>query len=1167
MYKIFTKQLVTPKWYILKLLLIMRLTTTIILLSMLQVSAASFGQNITYIKKDATLIQLFKEIKAQTGYNVVWSEESIDPTTRIDVNFRNTPLQEALDKSFKSLPLAYVINDKTIVIKEKTPSFRDKIVDYFTAIDVTGTVYDDKGNPLSGATVKVEGTDIVVRTNDKGGFTLNSKADNGVLIISFLGYKTEKVSFSPGKPGLFNIVLKQEESGLKEIEIVSTGYQNIPKERASGAFTLIDNKTINRSTDINILNRLQGLASGVLINRGLERAANNSIVSIRGRSTIFANASPLIVLDGFPYEGTIDQINPSDIETISILKDAAAASIWGTRASNGVIVLTSKKGRKNQKLAIDISSTLTISTKPDLHYLPQVSSSDYINLEQFLFNQGYYNSSINLKYFPISLAVEVMNKKKMGLITAVDSANQINAMKEHDVRADLDKYLYREKIYQQYQLNISGGSDNNNYYISGGYDKNLESTVTENYDRLTISARNNISLMKGKLEISGDFNLSTSNTNRKSNRYLPYRPYDMLVDNQGNSLPVVNNFRVSYVDTAGNGKLLDWHYRPKDEFIPNQHDEKTQYKFQLGLNYNILDGLFASTNYQYLDENGDNQTNHDLNSYYTRDFTNRFSSISDNVVNTAFPTGNIVNNLASKLNSKIARFQLSYSKVIKKDHELNAIAGYEVNDSRINTNDQTLYGYNPDNLTNANNTINPLKRYRLYFRPSSQLIPTAPTSNNLVNFTQSYYGNFSYIYKGRYILSGSTRKDESNLFGVNANQKGVPLWSTGFAWNIERENFYHIDWLSSLKVRITYGYNGNIDKTLSGLLTTQNYGFTNRWGSVYSTILNPPNPALSWEKVKTWNFGLDFSLKNNRINGSFDIYKKTAVDLIGNSPISIQSGVQQFKGNSADLQIKGIDLIINSKNLVGIFQWNTNFLLNYNTDKVTNYKIKQSSNYDIVSGNYNNPLEGYPYYSIFSFPSAGLDKNGSPQGFLNGLISQDYSSIMYSLNPGSIKYHGSGSPKYFGSILNSFYFKGFDLSLNVLYKLNYYFRRTNSFTGSNYLFKVSDYERRWQKSGDELTTKTPSLIYPSDTFRDTFFQFSQDLVERGDHVRLQDIKFSYQMSISNLKNTPFKKAVFFTYAQNLGILWRKNAINIDPDYGSSIIPQPFSISVGVNLTL
>jgi len=1143
-----------------------RLIFTILIVSIGFVTAdAAHAQNISLSVKNAPLKDVLAEIEKQSGYEVFYNNKHFENSKTVTLAIARKGLKEVLNACFKSQPLYYEIVGKTIVIKPKSASPVQKAKNITSKlIDIKGTVTDESDRPLFGATIKVKDSNKTTTTDNEGKFMLSEVDQDAVLVISYVGYQSAEIR----PDDTVKVRLHLASSDLEEVSVVSTGYQEVPKERATGSFTIIDSKTINRSVGVNILDRLDGVTSGLLLNRGLEKAANNSVISVRGRSTIFANAAPLIVLDGFPYEGTIEQINPMDIENITILKDAAAASIWGTRASNGVIVLKSKMGRKKQQLAINLSSTLTISEKPDLYYAPQISSADYIDLEQYLFNKGYFNGSINLKYSAISRAVEVMNRKKMGLITAADSISQINELKGNDIRSDLLKYAYRPKVHQQYQINLSGGNDISSFYISGGYDKNLESSVTNDYERLSFNAKNSVSLIGGRLELFSDLNFNSSTTNSKSNAYIPYSPYDRLADEKGNSLATVNNLRITYLDTAGNGKLLDWHYRPKDELQPNRENRITQYRLNFGLAYKIADGLTLSAKYQFLNEDVRNDRDALLTEYLVRNTINTYSSINGNSITYGIPLGNILDQSLSLLKTKTARFQVNYFKVFAQDHEINAIGGYENTDGRKTSSNQVIYGYNPETRTNGNNLINPMMPYRYYYSRASTRFSTAPNSRGMINFTQSYYANISYAYKGRYMFSGSARKDESNLFGVDANQKGVPLWSTGLSWNIDKEAFYKLEWLPQLKLRATYGYNGNIDKTLSGYLTIQSLGFTNFWDSPYASIVNPPNPALTWEKVRTWNLGLDYAFKNNRVMGSIDVYQKNATDLIGNGPISMQTGVAQFKGNVADLQGKGIDFVITSRNIDGKFNWTTSFLLNYNIDKVTGYKIRQSSNYNIVSGNYNNPLQGYPYYAIFSFPSAGLDAEGNPQGFVEGVASKDYSSIINALDPSRLKYHGSGSPKYFGGIINSFAYKNFELSVNILYKFDYFFRRTSIFSGSNYLFRVADYDNRWKKAGDESLTDIPSLVYPSDTFRDTFFQYSEKTVEKGDNIRLQDIRLSYQLPLESASPLKIKKLGVFIYSQNLGILWSANKRNIDPDYGSgsSSIPQPLSCSLGLNLS-
>jgi TonB-linked SusC/RagA family outer membrane protein len=1028
---------------------------------------------------------------------------------------------------------------------------------------------------IPGAVIKVTAPKLSTVSNDKGEFILTLSNGTYNISISHLGYKSKSISIPiPLKEPLI-IALDTEDKNLQEIEIVSTGYQNIPKERATGSFTTIGEKTLNRNVGINIVDRLEGVASGLLLNRGMG-ISNTPKISIHGRSTIFANAEPLIVLDGFPYDGTIDQINPADIETIHLLKDATASSIWGTRSGNGVVVIITKSGRKNQKLAINVSSTFTITGKPNLYLVDQLSSSDFIGLEEFLFSKGFYNSRFSNPYNSVSAAVEIFNQRKNNTISSLDSAAQIDRLKDFDVRRDLNKYVYRNQSQQQYQLNLRGGTENHTYYISAGYDKNLADKVTEDFDRLSINAKNTFSLLKNRWHISGDISYTASNTNSNPSLYSPKSPYDRIADENGRSVPVVLNsstaFRMSYMDTVGNGKLLDWHYFPKDELSSYLSNRVDQLRIKVGNNIRIINGLDLSVNYQYLKESSIQKLDRDTNWYYTRNMINQYSTIIGNTVNRVIPVGNINREVHRDFVSKVFRAQLNLNKTIIKDHEINVIAGYEGGDARATSNGQTYYGYDPINLTHANSTIDPLFLYDYYYSSASGTIPTAPDLLGTISINQSYYSNTSYTYKNRYILSGSIRRDESNLFGVKTNQKGVPLWSTGISWIISEEKFFSQDWFPMLKLRATYGYNGNVDKSVSAYLTASTTSTNNIMGNPYAVIQNPPNPSLRWEKVRIWNLGIDFSFKNTRITGSIDAYEKNAVDLISNNPIAMQTGIIQFRGNGANLQTKGIDAVINTTNLTGKLQWFSKLLFSYNTDKVTSYKVKQVSNSQIASNNEQNPLEGYSYYGIFSFPFAGLDNKGAAQGYLNGALSKDYTAITGTLDPTQLKYHGSASPKYFGSLINTFAYSNFQLSFNITYKLGYYFRRNGVFSGSNFgsaaltSYSMLDYAKRWQKPGDELTTNIPALTYPASR-QDGFFQNSDVMVESGNHIRLQDIRLSFSLGGSRTQTSFFRNANIFVYAKNLGILWRENNLKIDPDYGATNIPQSFSGSLGINITL
>ena len=297
------------------------------------------------------------------------------------------------------------------------------------------------------------------------------------------------------------IALDSGSNQLNEVSIVSTGYQTIPKERATGSFVQIDNSLINRSVSTNILDRLNGVTSGLTFNNNNAHQFQQATIEIRGRATLFSNPNPLVIIDNFPYDGDLNNINPNDIENITILKDAAAASAWGSRSGNGVIVITTKKGRLNLAPTVSVTANTTIGAKPNLYYRPQLSSAEYIGVEQFLFNKGAYNNTINNGYGALSPAVEIFVARRNGTISIADSLSQINTLKSYDVRQQLLKYFYRPSVNQQYQASISGGSASQKYFVSAGYDNDLSNSVGSAYDRVTLNASNTYYFLKNKLEL------------------------------------------------------------------------------------------------------------------------------------------------------------------------------------------------------------------------------------------------------------------------------------------------------------------------------------------------------------------------------------------------------------------------------------------------------------------------------------------------------------------------------------------------------------------------------------------------------------------------------------------------------------------------------------------
>lgn len=356
------------------------------------------------------------------------------------------------------------------------------------SITLSGIVRDaDTHLPLAGVVVRTYKINTI--TNDEGLFSITLNHDTDTLFVTYIGYQLKKMPVNGERSGLLVIELQVAPETLDEVT-VNTGFQHIPKERATGSYSYTNNKTLNLQTGTNILDRLNGVAGGILFDNSKVTNDHKKLnFNVRGLSTINGPQDPLIVLDNFPYDGDISNINPNVVESITVLKDAAAASIWGTKAGNGVIVITTKQGQFNRPLSIEFNTNLRIAQKPDLFYLPQMSSSDYIDVEEMLYDKGYFNSTIAVRYSALTPVVDILNQRDNGLLSQAVATSQINALRKNDVRNDYLRYFYQNAVSRQYSLNLSGGSDKISYIISAGFDKN-ESELDEKYNRLNIHAEN-----------------------------------------------------------------------------------------------------------------------------------------------------------------------------------------------------------------------------------------------------------------------------------------------------------------------------------------------------------------------------------------------------------------------------------------------------------------------------------------------------------------------------------------------------------------------------------------------------------------------------------------------------------------------------------------------------
>lgn len=1039
---------------------------------------------------------------------------------------------------------------------------------------ISGYVMDSQSKrPLAGVNVTVDagGTKI---TDDNGLFEIVTERKTMRLSFSHVGYKSiVQDVVLPIKQSL-KILLEANDNQLEEVE-VTTGYQRIPKERSTGSFAYVSKKQLDKLVTTNIMERIPMMANGVMLEQGTSTDGN---IMVRGLSTIKGPKSPLIVVDNFPYEGNINNINPNIIESITVLKDAAAASIWGARAANGVIVITTKTAKNNQPIRIDLKSAVTVGRKPDLNYIPLISTSDFIDVETELFKRDFYDTDYSSPNRTVlSPVVDLLYKEKNGAISADKVAEELNRLRAIDPRQQYLDYMYSPSVNQQYFMNMSGGSEKYAWTSGIGYDGN-SGNLAEKVKRLNLRFQQiwqplsslkwltSIYLTNGSTH-SG--RLGFGSVTLKNNGAPPYFEF---ADHTGNALPVYTMYNQEFKNSFG-GKLQDWNYYPLTDW---QHDysksTQTEIILATGIEYKLFKGGNFDLKYQYQQMGGIADNMHDQDSYYSRDYINRFAQLKpDGNYDYKIPIGAIMDRTNSQNRTHNFRGQFNFDRTWNQN-QLTLLLGGEFRKSKTSYESNRYYGYNKNNLTLA--VVDYLNTYPSLINGAGTFIQNgASLDERNTNFV-SFFANAAYSWKERYILSASARRDASNLFGLKTNDQWNPFWSAGLAWQLSKEQFYSVSWLPSLKLRATYGFSGNIDPSMVAVTTIAFDGTASRYtGGRTARFDNYFNPSLRWETSKMLNLAVDFNTKNARVSGSIEYFIKNGQNLFGTSPIDYTKGVStSMLFNVASMKGDGFDVDLNAVWLDKELKWNTRLNLNYYRDKIKDYYMSnRTGSYYIGSGAV--PIsgaEGRPVHSIFAYKWAGLAPDtGDPQGWLDGEKSTNYATMMGATTTvDKLQYFGSAIPTTYGSMTNSFSYKGFGLEIAFMYKFGYWFRRQSiNYTDLfNNLNGHADYAGRWQKAGDELWTDVPSNNWTTNSGRDNFYKGSSVLVEKGDHIRLQYINVNYTLNGQKLGCIPLHSIQFYAIANNIGLLWKANKKGIDPDFnmGKYTIKTPAVYTVGLN---
>ena len=1116
------------------------------MLLLTSLSASAQGKKVTISAKDMALTTALRQVEQQSGYYKINYPSAEVSRYKVTANVKNETAPEAVKILLKGLPFESAVNGQFIQIKQ---SFRAASNDQRKA--VRGKLLDADGEPLIGATVMVEGTNIGTVTDVNGNYVLEGVDESQVLTYSYIGKRSMQ-----RKAGSKNAVIILEDENALLDDVVVTGYQTISKERTAGSYNIIKGDDIaNKAVTSNsIVGALEGMTTGLQVNNDY-RADR---FTIRGITSINSTRSPLFVVDGVPLDADLveDMVNSNDIQSITVLKDATAASIWGSQAANGVVVIQTKKGQQAQRVKVSYNGSFSFYGKPDYSYYNYMDNRTWMKNAQELFD--IYSDSFNYSQvqtgttgitdnaiykrgegaviWPHELA---MYQAKMGIISPTERDNILEKLIAQNGREQYEKYFMSDQLYTQHNISLQGGTKKSTFYVSANY-KGDQGTAKDWTNRVTLNGYHDYKItdwMKWDVTL----NVSLGNTNGHvnpfddsnfnyytNNQYFDV-PYNIFRDANGwiDQTPMVltDEVRRNAEEITG----IDLTYYPVDDY--NSSSDKTtnsNIRINTGLTLDLFKGLRYEGRFQYSRINSRRERFRPSETFSVRE--ERAGTFNIGGSDPTDPYGLRVPRTGGHyvLNNGITsdwtlRNQLSYDASLGDgNHQITALAGTEVRAYKTTNYGTYLRGYNMQTMESEayNNYL-----FRTFRLPTPAIGTNASGrywEHDQTEATRKYfslYANAAYTYLSKYTLNASIRMDQSNLFGSDPSTQYKPIWSVGAAWKLNSENWMQgtQSWLNNLTLRFSYGLAGNSPNPDAGgrydILTTDNNAVFESPGFQIAT---PANDMLTWEKTRTINVGLDMALLRNRIRLSLDYYDKYTTDLIGTMMLNPTTGWLSTTGNVAEMSNHGLELSLNTHNIQSRdFNWHTMLTLSSNSNKIEKMQVEQpiSTASDMMSYAYH---EGYPMGAMFSYRYAGLNENGNPKVYnKNG---EEFTGVYatYELDKDDVVYSGTTIPKIYGGLTNRLSYKNLELSFMFAYNLGHKMRKpSQSYRGRLATNLIQEFDHRWRQPGDELTTDIPRYTVTSNdadySMFYSFYSYGDKNVIDASYIKLRDISLSWNL--------------------------------------------------------
>ena len=1133
-----------------KIVLMMKFYLVFTFLGVLNVIAGSAysQENLKLNLKEVSLMTLFREIQKQTGIDFVYNEEQCRDFGKVSVEISDGMVEQLLQQVFDSSKLTYRFENGVIMIKAL-----DEMRPQEQKVQISGSVVDTKGQPLPGVTILLKGTTVGCVTDSEGNFRLElPMRENIVLSFSFVGMKTIEVAYSGQKE--MKVVLEEEITEMEQVNVISTGYYDIDKSKMTGAVEVVTAREIAGKGYTSIDEVLRGTLAGVSVMNVSGRPGAQAQIRIRGVNSLTGNMEPMWIVDGMPMQGNlptsvgvgatdlentvltsgIGNISPDDVESITILKDAAAAAIYGSRAANGVIVIKTKRGRVG-KSYINVQSSFAISEAPK-NRLEMMNSEEKIAFERSLY-EDFPNATLRGR---ASLLYKGIDE---GTISRADAMAELENMRQ--INTDWFDEIFRVALNHKHVVTLSGGSETTQFYSSINYSN--EQGVIPNNDykhfgatlKLTHDFNRNLRIL---FDVSSSLRTEKSSASAVNPLYYATfaNPYERPYDENGNYA-----YDYSYepeLSKVKDGYMYDFNMlkdlrenTAKTKYGSNQVNLQLEWKLFEGFMYSLA-GTVSNT------------------SSYTRkeiapgSYTSKVKSwildlYSENEIPDNLNLGALQENTSRSFGWTV-RNQIKYARELKEDHFVNIVVGHEV--SAVESNsfmqyspqydvDKGLIGY--PNLDGVN--AGDLDLDRLHETSKGQ------------DRSVSVFATASYSYKDRYVVAGSSRWDGADIIGTD--NRFSPLWNVSLKWNMHEENFMKsCRFVNVLSLRGSYGFTGSIDRNAYPF-TLMTYGSLRYYDGIQLPIdVMPGNPSVKWQKKEDRSIGLDFSLFNYRINGTVNYYCNDVNNLLGDKKIPYSTGRGSVVANLSSLRNSGWEFSLNTVNIDHEnFRWTTSFNIALNDNKITDAFYEKISDLYTIRRKYQ--IEGYPVNAWFGFKTAGInpqtgeymiytdakDEDGHPKGYPygNGYIAD---GSTYSTE--NAYYLGEPEPPTSGGFGTTLTYKRLSLNAQFAFMTGHKIKSFKSYNGSlmnaSRLNQLKTEANRWRKPGD--ITNVPK--YTTSTATLSLLEITDDKLEDGSYLKCNLISLGYnlpsnlcqKLGLSQLRCT-FNVHNLFTWTKYRGI--------------------------------